>query len=137
MTREIGEEIIDRFVEQLNDEFQKSSDVEATQAKKTGRRGRELFTITRMIAPCSEDQEPQESDFFPVLCRDLSSMGMSFWLNDAPASDWFAVKFEINSEVVPVQALVTRVTREFDLSKPPYLVECEFQGRFASQGAAD
>ena len=49
---------------------------------------------------------PQPSDFIKVRCNDLSNNGFSFFINDAPKSDKFAIAFESFGKTVYVHAKV-------------------------------
>ena len=123
------EEIVARFVDQLHEEFDNTLSEQNAQEKTNRRHAREKCESKRMIAPWDGESAVSLSDFHPVLCRDISIKGLSFWANEKPNTGYFIVQLEANAELAYLKFRVTRTTPEFARGRPAFVVGCEYIGR--------
>ncbi len=105
---------------------------EGTHCKTFERRDRRRFPFLKvqLVAPRFGQIAPADSDFEPVRCRDLSSIGFSYWSAYRPDQPEVMVKFRSKDETLCIQARVAHVTNVDSESAPEkYLVGCVFVGR--------
>ena len=124
------EEIVARYSEGLQVQFNSSARQRPESVVENRRRQhREEFDSTRVIAFWDGETLLDESNFQPTLCRDLSTNGLAFWVDQKPRDKYVAVRFDVNGEMVYLKARIAHSSPEFASGRPAFLVGCEFVGR--------
>jgi hypothetical protein len=71
---------------------------------------RDAFCATQRIAALRDDRFPDDSEFFEVLCRDLSKAGFSFLLPAAPDFTTLVAAFGTPPDTIYVAAEISHCT---------------------------
>lgn len=123
-------EIVTRYSEGLQVQFDNSSRQRPDSVVVNRRKHhREEFDATRMIAFWDGETLLDESSFQPTLCRDLSTNGLAFWVDQKPRVKYVVVQFDVNGEMVCLKARIAHSSPEFASGRPAFLVGCEFVGQ--------
>ena len=70
------------------------------------KRDRQPLDAVQRIAPWNGSAVPDEADFFEVMCRDVSSTGISFLLSTRPSFESFVIALGSSSNLTLVAAEV-------------------------------
>jgi hypothetical protein len=113
-------QIVDRYLEELHEEFAKTEPQPVLTARTSGR-------PVRMVAAWDGSSSVGADDFFEVRCREILADGISFWMRERPTAPYFIVKFAMEDETIYVKSRVTRT--KADAEGDEWVVESKFAGR--------
>lgn len=89
---------------------------------------RHPYFCKQWIAPYSGNRLPELEEFEFVQCRDLSSNGISFFLEDAPETDMVIVRLHGLKGAKYLTARIEQTTRSSNAEYGRYVVGCRFLG---------
>ena len=90
---------------------------------------RVAYEITMQIAPYDGTTLPDADDFQPVVTRDLSPTGISFYTPAEPTADQIVLMVGDHRQPSYVTARVVRSQQGYYQRKRQYLIGCAFTGR--------
>ena len=90
---------------------------------------RRQYPYPQTIALVDDGRLPAAEDFFSVQCRDLSSGGVSFYLDAAPQFDRLVVALGVPPDLRYLSARVVHVQEVHLNGFPKHLVGCRFDQR--------
>ena len=95
---------------------------------------RHPFFCRQWVAPYSGVRAPEVEEFFPVQCRDISSGGISFFLDRTPTYEMVVIRLSGPTESRYLTARIKRTTPSGNLEYGRYVVGCQFLGTLHPSG---
>ena len=90
---------------------------------------RVAYEITMQIAPYDGTIVPDADEFQPVVTRDLSPTGISFYTSAEPTTDQIVLMIGDHRQPSYITARIVRSQQGYYQRKRQYLVGCAFTGR--------
>ena len=95
-------------------------------------RDRQTFATHQAVAPVVNGRMPNKEQLRDVMCRDLSTSGISFYASQPPESDQLLVRLTTSHRVTYLTAQVAHCRPIADGGDAAFIVGCRFTGRVDS-----
>ena len=84
------------------------------------------YPCREWIAPCTDEQLPSASDFFPVQCRHLDKDGVAFYVDRVLPAETFVMSLAANGGLTFMLARVLSEHAQPPDTQGTYMLECRF-----------
>jgi hypothetical protein len=95
---------------------------------------RHPFFCRQWAAPYDGVRAPESHEFFPVQCRDISSGGISFFLDRTPTYEMIVIRLAGPAESRYLTARIKRTTPSGNLEYGRHVIGCKFLGTLHPSG---